>query len=276
MKTLVKILVLLVLTLLVFGGGALVALRLLFKQSAPSQGVQPVATPTPDPGLPLLDQGKQHLAKGDKEEGRRALETLVRSYPASAASEEAKQLLGELNIQAFFSAEPGPNKTEYTVVRGDSIARIANRTKSPAELIFKANGLDSLIIQPGQKFVIPAGQFSLAVRSKMPEVTLLNGGVFFKSYKPIETKLPPKVAAGQFKVVEKIAWYDGQRVAFGDKNYLGSSRWITLNRSGWTLYSEPNREKPNVPPPATGIKLAAEDMEELFALVTRDTPVIIE
>jgi hypothetical protein len=35
----------------------------------------------------------------------------------------------------------GPDKTEYIVVRGDSIARISTKTKNPAELIFKANGL---------------------------------------------------------------------------------------------------------------------------------------
>jgi hypothetical protein len=73
-----------------------------------------------------------------------------------------------------------------------------------------------------------------------------------------------------------VAWFSGGRVAFGDKNYLGSSRWIVVNENGLTLYSETNPQTPNVQPPNTGIKLAPEDMEELFALVGRDTPVIVE
>jgi len=81
---------------------------------------------------------------------------------------------------------------------------------------------------------------------------------------------------GQFKIHEKMAWFAGARVAFGEKDYLGSSRWIVINIRGITIYSETNPQSPNAQKPANGILLAAPDMEELFALVAKDTPVIVK
>ena len=104
----------------------------------------------------------------------------------------------------------------------------------------------------------------------------MNNGNFFRWYKPLEVKLPAKFVLGQFKMREKIAWSSGVRVAFGEKKYLGSSRWIVINNSGITLYSETNPQTPNVQKPGTGIMLGPADMEELFALVVKDTPVIVK
>jgi hypothetical protein len=84
------------------------------------------------------------------------------------------------------------------------------------------------------------------------------------------------VVLGQFKTREKIAWSEGIRVAFGEKKYLGSSRWIVTNDSNITLYSETNPQTPNAQKPGVGILLAPADMEELFALVAKDTPVIFK
>jgi LysM repeat protein len=278
MNNLVKLLVVASLAIGVFGGGGFVAYRLFFKKPDPRgrNPNEPVVTPTPDPGIAMFNQAKREIASGDQNDAQKILLALVQSFPDSTRINEAKKLLGDLNISAFFSPEPGPDKTEYVVIRGDSIARIATKTKNPAELIFKANGLDSLTIQPGRKLIIPKGQFSLVVNTKKGDVTLMNNGIFFRWYKPLELKLPAKVVLGQFKAREKIAWAEGVRVAFGEKKYLGSSRWIAINGSGITLYSETNSRTPNVQKPATGIMLGPADMEELFALVVKDTPVIVK
>jgi LysM repeat protein len=278
MNNLVKLLVIAGLALGIFGGGGFITYRLFFKTMDSRRGKlnQAVVTPTPDQGIPMLEQAKQQLGAGDRSDAAKILLALIQSFPDSIKSNEARQLLGDLNIQAFFSPAPGPDKTEYIVVRGDSIAKIANKTKSAAELIFKANGLASMVIQPGRRLIIPKGQFSLLINKKRQDVTLLNNGSFFRWYKPLEVKLPPTIAAGQFRIREKIAWSDGARVAFGEKNYLGSSRWIVINNNGVTLYSETNPQTPNVQKPNAGIMLGPTDMEELFALVTKETPVIVK
>jgi LysM repeat protein len=278
MKNLVKLLVVASLAIGIFGGGGFVAYQLFFKKpdARSGSGNVPVVTPTPDPGIAMFDEAKQLIASGDQGEAQRVLLGLIQSFPDSTRSDAGKKLLGDLNISEFFSPAPGPDKTEYVVIRGDSIAKIATKTKYPAELIFKANGLDSLTIQPGKRLIIPKGQFSLVINTKRGDVTLLNNGSFFRWYKPLEVQLPPKVGLGQFKTREKIAWSDGIRVAFGEKKYLGSSRWIVINDGGITLYSETNPEMPNAQKPGTGILLGPADMEELFALVAKDTPVIVK
>ncbi len=278
MKLLIKLLVVVGLSLVIFGGGGFLGYRLFFKRlntRQPAKG-QAVVAPTPDPGIALLDQAKQQLAKGAKSEARQVLSLLIGSFPKSGKANEAKKILGDLNIQDFFSTQPGPDKGEYTVVRGDSVARIAAKTKTPVELIFKANGLESLIIQPGTKFIIPKAQFSLVIGTKTQDVTLLNHGAFFRWYKPTEFNIPAKVPPGQYKVHEKIAWAGGTRVAFGTKNYMGSSRWIVVNHPGVVLFSETNPQAPNIQKPNSGIMLTPPDMEELFALVGRDTPIIVQ
>ena len=278
MSNLAKLLIIGGLALVIFGGGGFLTYRLFFRRPGGQRpgDNQAVVTPTPDPGILMLDQAKQQLASGSRAEGKRILLALIQSFPDSIKIADAKQLLGDLNIQAFFSPEPSPDKTEYVVERGDSIAKIASKTKSPAELIFKANGLDSLVIQPGQKLIIPKGQFSLLIETKKQGVTLLNNGSFFRWYKPVEVRLPSKVGLGQYKTREKVAWSNGARVAFGEKKYLGSSRWIVVNDNGITLYSETNPQTPDIEKPNNGIMLGPNDMEELFALVTKDTPVIVK
>ena len=278
MNNLVKLLVVALLAIGVFGGGGFIAYRLFFSKpdGGRGNGNQPVVTPTPDPGIAMFEQAKQQIASGDQSDAEKILLALIQSFPDSTRINDARKLLGDFNISAFFSPVPGPDKTEYVVARGDSIARIAAKTKDPAELIFKANGLDSLTIQPGKRLIIPKGQFSLVVNTKKGDVTLMNNGIFFRWYKPLEVKLPPKVVLGQFKTREKIAWSAGIQVAFGERKYLGSSRWIVISGSGITLYSETNPETPNAQKPGTGMMLVPADMEELFALVLKDTPVTVK
>jgi LysM repeat protein len=278
MNNLLKILVVVSLAIGVFGGGGFTAYRLFFKRpnSHSANANQPVITPTPDPGIEMIAQAKQDLAAGHQTDGEDILRSLIRSFPDSIKSDEAKKMLGDLNISAFFSPAPGPNKTDYIVVRGDSIAKIANKTKTSAELIFKANNLESLTIQPGERIIIPKGQFSMTINAKNGEVTLLNNGDYFRWYKPLEFKLTSKPGVSQCKMKEKIAWSNGVRVAFGEKKYLGSSRWIVISDNAITLYSETNLETPNAQKPAAGIMLSPPDMEELYALVTKETPIIVK
>jgi LysM repeat protein len=264
------------LVLLIFGGGGFAAYELFFRKpsSKISPGNQPVVTPTPDPGLSLLSQGQQLIGKGDSDQGRQILISIFQNFPASSKAPEAKRIVGDLNIRQFFS-DANPTKTNYVVARGDSIAKISGKTKAAPELIFKANGLESLMLHPGQVLIIPSGQFALQISLANKDLTLLNHGGFFKWYKPVDFHLPANMTPGQYKVIGKDAWSAGAPVAFGGKNYLGSSRWIVLNTGNITIYSETNPANPNVQKPKSGIEISADEMEELYSLIGKDAPVTI-
>jgi LysM repeat protein len=277
MSVLWKLGILFGLVLVVFGGGALATYELFIKKASrtPTKGSQAVVTPTPDPGIALLEQAKQLIAKGEIEDGKRLLTSIFQSFPKSGKADEARKMLGDMNIQDFFSPQLSADKKEYVVARGDSIAKISAKTKAAPELIFKANGLDGLMIQPGQKFIIPSGQFSLDIFLGAQSVELLNHGQFFRWYKSLDFRLPPNIKPGQAKVIGKEAWAGGARVSFGEKKFLGSSRWVVLSQSGITLYSETAPNTPNIQKPRFGIQLPPEEMEELFALLPKETPVTI-
>ena len=265
------------LVIVVFGGGSFATYELFLKKASrkPAKGNEAVVTPTPDPGIALLDQGKELIAKGNVEDGKRLLISIFQSFPKSIKADDARKAVGDMNIQDFFSPQPSADKKEYVVARGDSIAKIASKTKAAPELIFKANGLDGLMIQPGQKFIIPSGQFTVQIFVGQQAVELLNHGVFFRWYKALDFHLPANMTSGQLKVIGKEAWSGGARVAFGEKKFHGSSRWVVLSASGIIFYSETAPNTPNIPKPRFGIQLTPEDMDELFALLGKDTPVTI-
>jgi LysM repeat protein len=277
MSLLWKLGVLAGLVLVIFGGGGFATYELFIKKATrtPTKGNQAVVTPTPDPGIALLEQGKQLIAKGDIENGKRLLISIFQSFPKSVKADEARKTIGDMNIQDFFSPQPSADKKEYIVARGDSIAKIAAKTKAAPELIFKANGLEGLMIQPGQKFIIPSGQFTLQIFLGAQAVELLNHGQFFLWYKSLDFNLPPNIKPGQLKVIGKEAWSGNARVSFGERKFIGSSRWVVLSQNGITLYSETSPNIPNVTKPRFGIQLAPEDMEELFALLPKETLVTI-
>jgi hypothetical protein len=78
-------------------------------------------------------------------------------------------------------------------------------------------------------------------------------------------------------VAEVMAWRGGKRVGFGSKEFQGSTRWVRLAAPGYILYSLPDGAHPNIdqPAPATGLGLAASEVEELSGLVNSHTPVTI-
>lgn len=275
MNTFVKAVIILLLIVGIFGGAAWYGYELylkpqkIVKKAAETSRV--AATPAPDRSAPEF---ARITATTPTLETKAALEKFLTDYPSSPKAPEARALLGDLNVEEFFSRKPGPNKIEYVVVPGDSLARIASKNKVSFDLIIRANQIDRLLIHPGDKFIIPTGDFALAISSGGKIITLRDGGRFFKEYNALQPQLSPGLTLDEAFVTEKIAWHDGNRIAFGDKNYVGSTRWIGLAPGGLTLFSVvEDGSLADVETPVSGIRLSPQDIEEIFALVNRGTPV---
>jgi LysM repeat protein len=269
------------LAVIIFGGAAFFGYNLFFKQQIELQkeqrGEAPVVA-TPDISLPEFQAAAKLRQDGQLPEARAALTTFIEKYPNGLHVEEAKDLLGEINVTIFLSRTPSPEKQEYVVKSGDVLARIAQKMKSTPELIMRMNNLNSTMLRIGEKLLISHPEFSLVVQRKANLVVLLNKGAFFKQYHVKEVKLsakqPPRTVT---KVAEVMAWKGGKRVGFGTKEYAGSTRWIRLGTPGYILYSVPDATRPHMdqPAPATGLGLAASDVQELSSLVSGRTPVTI-
>ena len=276
-----KWLFVLFLAVVIFGGAAFFGYNLFFKQEIEVQKEQRgevPAEPKVDISLPEFQAAAKLRQESKLPEARGALMALIAKYPNGPHTEEAKDLLGEINVDILLSRTPSPEKQEYIVRPGDVLQNVARKVKSTPELIMRMNNLNGTMLHIGERLLISHPQFSLFIQRKAKLIVLLDRGTFFKQYHIQEEKLgpkqPPKLAT---KVSEVMAFRGGKRIGFGSKEYVGSTRWIRLAAAAYTIYSVPDGSHPRLeqPPPPSGIGLSATDVEELSGLVNKNMPVTI-
>ncbi len=275
-----KWLFVLLLAIAVFGGAAFFTYDLFVKPErvirAEKSGEIPVE-PLPDISLPEFQAAAKLRQEGKLAEARDALILFLQKYPSGQHIEEAKDLLGQVNIDIIFFPYASPDKQEYIVKSGDVLAKIAVKTKTTPALIMRTNNLTGTMLHVGDRLFISHPEFSLFIQRKQQIVVLLNHGNFFKRYHVKTVKLPAKQPPRiNTKVAEIMAWKNGKRVGFGTKEYNSSTRWVRLAAPGYFLYSEPDaNHAAGAPPPPQGLGMAASDVEELSGLVNGKTTVTI-
>jgi LysM repeat protein len=277
-----KWLFVLLLALVIFGSAAWFGYNSFVKEEIAvkkEQSGEVTPPPAPDIGLPEFQAAAQLRQDGKLTEAREALIAFIQKYPSGKHLDEARELLGEVNIDILLSRHPSPEKIEYTVKPGDVLAKIARKLKTTPEMIMRMNNMSGTMLHIGEHLLISHPDFSIVIQRKPNLVVVLNHGTFFRQYHVREAKLPPKQAAKiTAKVAETMAWKGGKRVGIGNKEYLSSTRWIRLaGAPSYTLYSVPDATHPKLeqPPPPTGFGLAASDVEELSSLVNNKTAVTI-
>jgi hypothetical protein len=277
-----KWLFVLLLALVIFGGAAWFGYNTFVKEEIEVKKEQRgEVTPPPvvDVSLPEFEAAVKLRQDGKLAEARDALVALIQKYPSGKHLDEARDLLGEVNVEILLSRYPSSEKIEYIVKPGDVLAKIARKLKTTPEMIMRMNNMSGTMLRIGDRLLISNPDFSMVIRRKANLVVLLNHGVFFKQYHIREAKLPPKPPPKiTTKVAETMAWKGGKRVGLGSKEYLASTKWVRLaSAPAYTLYSVPDPTHPNIdqPPPPTGLGLAATDLEELSTLVNNRTPVTI-
>jgi len=308
-----KTLTLLVLGLLIFGSAGFFAYEIFVKPARLEQRERTAkaaaasSVPTPDPGAEELSRLESLLASGSTAQARDGLRAWVEKNIRSPLLDKGRRDLGAANMALLFQpvqTEGGtPAGITYTVVRGDSLARIAAKHQSNAELIQKANNLPNINLQIGEQLLIPTLKISLEIDRSAKTLTLMNNGAYLKEYALLSApRAPAKPASITSKVLDKIATAGTKRVAFGDKSYPGSERAILLvqspaivaipgvgtntNTTPASLPSptplpehpvatgQPSTGQPQQQMPA-GYVLSEEDLREIFPLVSRNTPVVI-
>jgi len=308
-----KLFTLLIIGVLIFGSAAYFGYELFVKPGRAESREKaidasaPAPTPTPDPGIPDFQRLKKLQASGKLLEAHDGWELWIAHNLQSPLLREARQLLGAANTTLLF--QPGAtNVVTYMVVKGDSLARIASKHQSNAELIQKANELPNINLSIGQQLVIPSLKISLEIDRSTRTLTVLNNGIFLKEFPLLSSPSPSKKAAPlNSKVLDKVATAGGKRVAFGDKTYPLSDRTILLVQSP-SIVAAPapatpdpmtsskatpakatgtnqltnsalpvtvSASEPTPPPLPPGYVLSSADLLELFPLVSRNTPVII-
>jgi LysM repeat protein len=305
-----KTLTLLILGLLIFGSAGYFGYILFIKparaerREKAAEAVAPAPKATPDPAIPEFQRLKRLQATGVTPSLRDSWNTWIEANPKSPLLPEGRRLLGSANMALIFQPNENPSLTTYTVVKGDSLAKIASKQHSNAELIQKANQLPGINLQIGQQLVIPQLKLSLELDRAAKTLTLLDNGNYLKEYPLLSAPPAPSTPAKiSTKVLDKSAIAGSKRLAFGDKSYATSEKSILIAQApaivaapevpaptAAPVQSSPSPSvdggtnvspapvataTPTPPPMPPGYVLGNADLQEVFALVSRNTPVII-
>jgi len=245
------------------------------------------------PNVKKLKHAQALTNKGELSEARAVVIKALTTSPRSPATRELRDLLGDINTQIFFSKQPSPRKTEYTVKRGDALASIARRLESSTEAITRVNDLDSTLIKPGEKLLIPRLDFTITIDLPRDRVIVHDSRGFFTQYPIVSVELPrSRRASIHTKVTAKSFWQDGRPVRPQQRLQNESTPRIDLGRTGYVLYGvdensgdtseiavEADDDKTRVSPaagrPPRGIAMLKDDITEIELLIRKGTPVTV-
>ncbi len=283
---LLKVLVVLLLAAAIFGTAGFFAYQLYVKPvkadiaEEKAVAAAPPPTPIPDYSLPVFEKALALQKAGKRLEARDALLNFIAQYPNSPKLAAAKAAIGEINTQFIYTSAPGPDKIDYIVVAGDSLVKVASKTKSNAELILRSNNLATIDLSIGQQLRIPQVEMTLVLDRQAKTLSLINKGQLFKEYPLLAMELPGAARGADpvtTTVKDKIAIRGAERAAFGSRDYVGSERWLMLGVTNAVIRGRPELDATGQPAPMPpGIVVSQEDIEEIFPLVTRGTPVTIQ
>ena len=277
-----RIFVVLVLASAIFGACwfAMHELYLKPEQQLHADKKLPPPTPPPDPSLADFDKCVQIHRAGNKAESRKALDQFLREYPTSTKREGVYDMLGEINAAEFFTTTPTDENT-YVVSRGDSVTRVAKRTKVSVEMLIHLNKIDARFLQPNQRLLAPHTAFRLVIQQKSHRVVLYNGDKFFRQYPAAEwpggNRKPVIYPKQSGRVTEKRAFENGVSIPTSQLRYFSAYHIILITIPGHSLHTQPADPKAIVErPPGGGIGLAPEHMNEIAILLPHGAPVSME
>ncbi len=241
-----------------------------------------------------IEKARELRAGGKLADAQELLRQQLRSYGRRPEAKAARELLGEINTEMFFSTAQPFGKTEYVVKRGDSLWRIARQLDSTPAVIMRTNNMTSDLIKPGDHLLVPDAEFTVTLDLPNERAVVHTGDGFFKQYPIVAINLPRPIKAPiTTRIKGSSFWKDGEMLARPSKSEraVGTS-WLHLANGGYVLYGVSEEEgvsesaveisdaeekaspdDPNVPP--RGIALLKDDLEELQLLIDRGTPITI-
>jgi LysM repeat protein len=261
--------------------------------------------PRVDPGIRRFEAAVELIHQGKIDEGRDGLYKLCLQFPDSKTCDEAMRIIGDINMDQLYSANSTAGKKDYIVQPGNSLNSIATKFDTTVDSIIRSSGLMSFNLHPGDHLTIIPMDFHLLVSVSKKQVKLLrkvaDKEYIFKVYNAKDIRLTPSMRLPvEMTIAGKNSIFDGKPVLSTDPNYVDAEKWFSGKKTGSnttvSIRTPPvtralpveetkaasqaaKKSTASAAPPAvmpapapaptaeTGIFLAREDIEELFALV---------
>lgn len=248
------------------------------------------------PNVEKLKEAQGLVDAGMLSEAREILVKALTTAPVSPVTRELHDLLGAINTQLFFAKESSPRKTGYTVTSGDALSLIARKLQSSTDAIMHVNELDSTLIRPGEKLLVPRLDFTITIDLPHERVVVHDSRGFFTQYPIASADLPPSRATKiETKVRAKSFWKDGRPVTRNFGSSKEAAPRIYLRTRGYILHgvdetsevsdskidvedeedaTEP-RDSSEAKRLPQGIAMLEKDIAQLDLLIRTGTPVTI-
>jgi len=251
------------------------------EQEARSAEAESSRTVTDDnSGRRLLAAAMKHREAGDL---LKAKESALRTLEVSKSPDtlnQARDLLGEINIKLLTSPHDMPEKADYTVQSGDTLAVLAKKHGTTVDLIQRGNNITGSLIRIGDRLRIFSGSFSIHVDKSTNLLDLYLNKKFFKRYR-VGTGEFNRTPVGEFTITDRIqepTWWkpDGKAVPFGDpENELGT-HWLSLSVRGYGIHGTWEPETIGKQASAGCVRLLNKNIEELYTILPIGTEVTIQ
>ncbi len=200
---------------------------------------------------------------------------------------EALDALGRLNVALIFSTVQTPESKTYDVQPGDSLTSIGIKLNTTQGLLCRANNLDETsTLRPGQPLKYTPKDFRIVIERSTRRLYLLDMDGVFRCYS-VGLGMPGhETTLGKYKIGTKEkdpVWHKAgsEPIPAGDpRNELGT-RWMPLVPIEEGLPTDLGIHG-TIAPDTIGqysshgcARMHKEDVEELYDLVVRSTPVEI-
>ncbi|MBQ7666999.1 MAG: L,D-transpeptidase family protein, partial [Kiritimatiellae bacterium] len=226
-------------------------------------------------------------AQGRVWDAREALLDVLPHAPAALVP-DIEKTLGRLADAIYLTPRPAPGKVEYAISPGDSLSAIASKYVCPVAFIMKANGIaDPSRIRPGAHLVFADHpRFEVRVSKEANTLLLTLDGKFYKRY-TVGTGRDSRTPVGTFKIRDRIEhpeWWSesGKTIPYGDPANILGTHWLSLEAtgdtprvSGYGIHGTWDESSLGSQSSAGCVRMRNADVEELWTLLPRGTPVTI-
>jgi tetratricopeptide (TPR) repeat protein len=238
------------------------------------------------PDSDAADWALYYLAKmsydqEDYKQARMNLEQILKR-PDSPAREDAEFLLGDMNMIQLRSPQPGPDDIVYTIKKGDSLWKLERELKVPADLIMGINNLQPKSLTVGMQIKVPKINPSIVIDKAKRTLTLKNSGALLKKYRVGIHRVDARVPAGEYTIQNKLEkgmdYADPQTGAIikaGDPTNPLGTKFLQLRRD-MGIHGTNQPELVGTYTDVGWIMMNDKDLEEIYALVRKGTPVSIK
>ena len=236
----------------------------------------------------LLGLGKQEEKKGAfiaaRDFYRKALEDAKWD---SEVWNRALDAFGDLNVALLFSPGETPESKHYAIESGDTLTKIGIKLNTTQGLLVRANQIDDPSrLHLGQRLKYTPKDFRIVIERSTCRLFLLDNNGLFKRYYTGLGMPGHETTLGSYTIGNKQkdpVWWKpgGEAVAPGDPNNELGTRWMPLVPTEEGLPTDLGIHGTIAPETIGQYKshgcprMRKKDVEELYDLVVRSTPVEI-